>query len=463
MSVKIFTIKTSKLEGRLDPYFYLPEFRELEEKLENTGFEIKKLKDVCEINRGGSPRPIHEFLTESENGINWIKIGDTKKIDKYIYSTKEKIKPEGIKYSRLVKSGDFILSNSMSFGKPYIMRTTGCIHDGWLLLRIKNYHETSEEFLYTLLNTDLIYKLFKRVTIGSVVENLSIDLVKEIKIPIPPHQIQNKIVQIMDNAYKLKKEKESESKQLLNSIDDYLLEKLEIKLPEEKKETVFTVNFSDLTGSRFDPLYYSGAISWFLKKFKFDIYSLQNIVLSFESGIGAGKQDQTEDTEKGILQIRPTNINKYGDLKFDKNIYIPKSEKIKVAKYGDVLFNNTNSQELVGKTVYFNLDEEMSFSNHITRIKANKEKINPKYLWSILNLYQTKKVFYNLCTNWNNQSGVGIELLKSLKIPLPPLDIQNEIADHIQSIRDKSKQLQLDADEVLQNSKIEVENLILGN
>jgi type I restriction enzyme S subunit len=93
-----------------------------------------KLGDICDIARGGSPRPIDKFITENKDGINWIKIGDATRSKKYIYETKEKIKKEGISRSRFVNDGDFLLSNSMSFGRPYIMRTTGCIHDGWLVL-----------------------------------------------------------------------------------------------------------------------------------------------------------------------------------------------------------------------------------------------------------------------------------------------------------------------------------------
>ena len=99
----------------------------------------KKLGEVCVIERGGSPRPIDAFLTDTEDGVNWIKIGDATSGSKYITSTKEKIKPEGVRKSRMVYKGDFILSNSMSFGRPYILGIDGCIHDGWLVLRdIKN-------------------------------------------------------------------------------------------------------------------------------------------------------------------------------------------------------------------------------------------------------------------------------------------------------------------------------------
>lgn len=93
-----------------------------------------RLGTVLEIARGGSPRPIQQYLTTEPDGINWIKIGDTDKGGKYIYKTKEKIRPEGVTKSRMVHSGDFLLTNSMSFGRPYILKTDGCIHDGWLVL-----------------------------------------------------------------------------------------------------------------------------------------------------------------------------------------------------------------------------------------------------------------------------------------------------------------------------------------
>ena len=94
------------------------------------GWEVKKIGEVCIVERGGSPRPINAFITDDENGVNWIKIGDATEGSRFITSTKEKIIPEGVRKSRMVYKGDFILSNSMSFGRPYIMGVDGCIHDG---------------------------------------------------------------------------------------------------------------------------------------------------------------------------------------------------------------------------------------------------------------------------------------------------------------------------------------------
>ncbi len=161
-----------------------------------------------------------------------------------------------MRYSREVFDGDFILSNSMSFGRPYIMKTKGCIHDGWLMLRPKD-KNINVNYFYVVLGAEFIHKLFTRTAIGGVVDNLNINIVKQTKIPVPPLEMQRMIVSILDNGQKQKQEKETQAKQLLAGIDDYLLSELGITLPEQDNslnKRIFTTKFSKLTGSRFDPV-----------------------------------------------------------------------------------------------------------------------------------------------------------------------------------------------------------------
>ena len=147
------------------------------------GWMSEQLGQVCEIERGGSPRPIQQFLTSDPAGVNWIKIGDATASGKYIYKTEEKIRAEGVKRSRMVYEGDFILSNSMSFGRPYIMKTTGCIHDGWLVLRKPS---VNADFLFHALSSKVVFNQFDKLAAGSTVRNLNIGLAKSVWIPIPP-------------------------------------------------------------------------------------------------------------------------------------------------------------------------------------------------------------------------------------------------------------------------------------
>ena len=156
-----------------------------------------KLGWAMEIERGGSPRPIKAFVTDADDGINWIKIGDVAKDGKYIYQTKEKIKPEGEQKSRKVYPGDFLLTNSMSFGRPYISKIEGCIHDGWLLLR--NTNELFDlDYLYWLLSSGYAFKQFSKKAAGATVDNLNKDKVASAVIPLPPLSEQKRIANVLE-------------------------------------------------------------------------------------------------------------------------------------------------------------------------------------------------------------------------------------------------------------------------
>lgn len=157
-------------------------------------FPLVKLGDVAEISRGASPRPIQNYLTDDKNGVNWVKIGDVSPNDKFITKTEQRITELGAEKSKRVKIGDFILSNSMSAGRPYIMKISGCIHDGWLLLsNISN--NISRDYLYEILMSEIAQKQFDENALGGVVKNLNTTRVMGIKIPLPPLEIQAEIVE----------------------------------------------------------------------------------------------------------------------------------------------------------------------------------------------------------------------------------------------------------------------------
>lgn len=159
-----------------------------------------KLGDVSIIARGGSPRPIKAYLTDAADGINWIKIGDAEKNGKYITSCKEKILRAGAKKSRMVFPGDFLLTNSMSFGRPYITQVEGCIHDGWLV--ISDYEKYFyQEFLYWILSSDYAFYQFCEVAAGAVVSNLNVEKVSNSLIPLPPLSEQKRIVAKIESVF----------------------------------------------------------------------------------------------------------------------------------------------------------------------------------------------------------------------------------------------------------------------
>lgn len=161
---------------------------------------LRKLGELCTIARGGSPRPIRKFLTSSRSGINWVKISDATASGKYIYSTEQRIDPSGAARSRMVHEGDFLLSNSMSFGRPYIMRTTGCIHDGWLVLRDSAQH-LDQDYLYHVLGSNVVFEQFNRLAAGSTVRNLNIELASRVEIPVPPTSLQQQVANRMELVF----------------------------------------------------------------------------------------------------------------------------------------------------------------------------------------------------------------------------------------------------------------------
>ena len=187
---QLVNIKKSMLEKMF------PKNGELVPEVRFAGFtgpwERRKFNDLVLIERGGSPRPIDAFITDRPDGLNWIKIGDAPAHGKYITKTEEKISPEGLSKTRVVQPGDLILSNSMSFGRPYIMGITGCIHDGWLLIR--NTKEVFDLiFLCHLLGSGQMLEQYGTLAAGSTVNNLNKELVGSVIVNYPTIEEQRKI------------------------------------------------------------------------------------------------------------------------------------------------------------------------------------------------------------------------------------------------------------------------------
>jgi len=158
--------------------------------------EMVKLGDVIAISRGASPRPISKFVTQGE-GIPWIKIGDVDPRGKFVTSAAERITSAGAEKSRKVLPGDFILSNSMSFGRPYILQIEGCVHDGWLILSNVADHWIPD-FLYHSLRTDNVQHQFAQLASGGAVRNLNSRVIESVELALPQKVVQEEIVSLLD-------------------------------------------------------------------------------------------------------------------------------------------------------------------------------------------------------------------------------------------------------------------------
>ncbi|MDD3773356.1 MAG: restriction endonuclease subunit S [Weeksellaceae bacterium] len=305
-------------------------------------WEKKKFSKYIKLFRGSSPRPIVKFITKDENGVNWIKIGDTKNTDNSIINNvEEKITIEGARKSRKVTNGELILANSMSFGKTYQLSIDGYIYDGWFVLReYENYFEKS--FLLQLLNSDYLQKQYKRLSAGGVVQNISSEIVYETILIRPSLQEQKKIssfLSLIDENITTQKKIILNYESLIQSFrDDLLKQKIRFKdesgnnYPDWEKiklEEVCEKQSSNISANKIEdnfgefPIY--GATG-FLKNI--DFYEVEtDYIAIIKDGAGVGRLFlcSGKSSVLGTLDIiTPKNINLYflycllSNINFDK-------------------------------------------------------------------------------------------------------------------------------------------------
>lgn len=357
------------------------------------GWDIKKLGEVCLIQRGGSPRPINQFITEDDNGINWIKIGDTESNSRYISSTKEKIKPEGLSKSRYVEKGDFLLSNSMSFGRPYILKINGCIHDGWLVIRDEQ-NIFNKDYLYFFLSSPKTYLKFKSLAVGGVVNNLNSEMVRNLDILIPPPSIQEQIVAELDTLSDIISKKHQQIAEL---------------------DTLAQATFYELFGDPVDEPKFNK------RKFK-DISSVRQ---------GLQIPISQRFTESGVNRY-PYITNQFINGKKIAE-YIENPRPNVICKKENVLMTRTGNTGIVIS------DIEGVFHNNFFLIDYDKEIICKKYLISFLKFPEIKELILKKAST-TTIPDLNHSDFYSIEIPIPPLTLQNQFAEQIEAI-EKQKEL----------------------
>jgi restriction endonuclease S subunit len=464
---KIFLVGYSELQGRLDPRFYhlvKHEFR--------FRYPLAKTKYFFSIRDGDHSKFPSEESSNATTGIRYLRAQDLKEgeiiSENPVYVSKKYFNT--IKRSHIYP-GYILFSIMASIGNMLVVPEDYpvCTANRAVGILAPKTTEINSLYFTTIFQTNTGEKLLEIQKRGGLQQRVNLEDIGELKIPVPTIQVQNFIAEYWQTAISRKKQKDSETQKLLDSIDSYLLGELGIELskPEENsiQNRVFFCDSRRIAGRRFDPLYHSGSIYKFIESSIYDFKHISQVTTYMKTGFASGKQDQSND-DQDIIQIRSTNISDGREFIFARNVYIRKSEllnrKDDVLQFGEVLFNNTNSQELVGKSIFFDLDNPYFCSNHTTRIGVHHDKLDPQYLTHILNLYQRNQVFFKVCTNWNNQSGVNVNVLGQIKIPIPPLEKQYEIVDLITTIRNRVKQLRQEAEADLEQAKQEVESMILG-
>lgn len=355
----------------------------------NSKWEYRKIGDVCIVERGGSPRPIDQYITNDANGINWIKIGDTSE-SMYITETAQKIKPEGMKKSRYVQPGDFLLSNSMSFGRPYILKTDGCIHDGWLVLRDKNSF-FDKRFLYYYLSAKPTYEKFKMIAVGGVVNNLNSEMVRKISVPVPCKAEQIEIANLLDivNRIILKR------KQTLQKLDELV-----------------KARFVEMFGDR-----YVNDKNWNTTK-------LGNSI-SFNNG-KAHEQIVDENGEYILVTSRAIASN-FKDVRRTNELLSPLRKDDIVMVMSDVPNGRALAKcQLIKDNNKYTLNQRIcSFDNY---------NYNPVFLLFLL----SRHPYFLSFNDGNGQTNLRKNDILDCELIDPPIELQEQFADFVSQV-DKSK------------------------
>lgn len=352
-------------------------------------FKQVKLGDIFDIARGGSPRPIDEYITDDADGLNWISIKDASNSSKYIFKTEKKIKKEGLSKSRYVEPDDFLLTNSMSFGRPYIMKTSGCIHDGWLVLKADK-SKVDVDFFYHLLSSDFIYRKFTGLAAGAVVKNLNSELVRSVEVPLPPLEEQRRIASILDKADDIRQKRQ----QAIAKLDELL-----------------QTTFIDMFG---DPV--SNPKSWEFKSLK--------EFGTFKNGLNYGK-GESGVTRKYIGVGNFKNFSKLDDIDSLGSIELNQDpSQDYFLKDGDLLFVRSNgNKELVGRCIaVYPKSELVTYSGFCIRYRIEKQGLTPEFISHLFRSESFRSSILKAGQGANIQN-INQQSLGELKIPVPSEDL----------------------------------------
>lgn len=464
---KCFIIHKKDIEKRLDPFYYIPSIIELESK-------VKKLNPkplryyVKHISSGATPKTTEaeKYYSDAENGVPFLRVQNL--------SPSGLLELEECKYINWETHENYLKRSQVSGGDLLVkitgvgrMAVASAAPEGFVgntnqhMVVIKTESKEASEILAAYLNTDIGEALASRRATGGT--RPALDYPALLSIPIV---YDKKILEIHREAIKIKEEKEAESEELLKSIDTYLLDELKItppKIEDNLDKRIFITNFSEISGQRLDPDYYSNyyqkieeAIS-----LSFSPAEISTVVSLIKGGKTPAKDDYS-DTETDFPIVKVGSYTK-DFINLQKVDYVVKPTGVSVHQNDIFILSAAHQSEYVGRHIKFlNVEPEQKtgYVGELICIRTIRELCNPMYLFSLLNLDIYKTLLNREKTG--QTSHIYGKDIKKIKIPLPPIEKQNEIADNIQTLRDRAKELQDEAIDILENAKKEVEKMILG-
>lgn len=454
--MECFTVLLDEIEGRIDPNPYHPIRRNTIKKLKNSEFQLLPLKDVVEFKK--------QIVTSKEDDLIYIGLENIES-NTGVYTPSEEEK-EDFGTAFKFEKGDILFPKLRPYlNKVHLAEFNGVCSTEFYVLNAK---KCDNVYLFSFLNSPIVVNQTSYLMTGNTLPRLQTEEVENLIIPIPPIQIQDKIIEITKKIKDLRKQKESKSLKLLDSIKNYVLEELKLNFSEIKEDKIYCLDSSELKNNRNDPYYFNPKFKRLLadlQKSKIALTELKNVADNIFSGKTPAKEDYAE---KGNLILK-VNCLKNNKVLWNKLSYFKDGvPAVKTIKEKDILLLSSAHQgEYLGKNPSIvelpqNLkDKKIFFVGELISIRPNTSKINPYYLLAILKLHE-----YYLFINREKRgqtSHLYSEDLRCVKIPLPTFAVQNKIAEEVKNRMLNAELLQKESKDELKKAKQEVERIILGD
>lgn len=459
---KIFIVNRSEIEGRLDPHFNKPFYAKLWHLLSHQNYKLVKLKDLSiALFSGITPKSGGDAYAAT-GAVPFVRSGDYSETNEIDFSQLLHIKEEihqGLMHSSQLKKGDLLIAIvGATIGKIGVFQydVDANINQAICAVRLKD--NISPYYVQAFYQTSIGQNIIERIKRPVARANINIEEIGNLPIPLLDSNTQSEIVRILEEGRIQKKKKDLEAKLLLDSIDTYLLNELGIIMPGIKTDLasrMFLVNRSNLM-DRLDPKFNKDFS--YIKKLS-SIYSwvtLNDIVLN--NGQYGANESAIDYKIGDVRYIRITDIDDLGYLKTTDKRTISNIDKAYYLKHNDVLFARSGS---VGKCyIHKDTSEQAIFAGYLIRFNLNSDKIDPDYLF----YYCNSKLYYlwvNTIQRPAVQANINAQEFRTMRIPLPPLEKQKQIANHILKIRLQAKALQEEGNNFLEQAKKEVEHKII--
>jgi restriction endonuclease S subunit len=450
-----FVVRNDELERRFDAFYYKPEFKELEKKINKLNY--KKIKDIAfDLKNGSTPKG----GIFQKKGIPYFRSQDFNlfdfEINQFIGEEfHKKLNRSAIKPKDVLLAVVGATLGVVGYVPENIKE--GNINQNVVRIRVKD-KNINPKYLAIILASEIGQKsIFRNATIQtqSYLNNYQLS---NIKIPIPDKKTQEKIIQLMESAYNQKHQKKQQAEEIINSIDNYVLDELRIEIPEIKDKICFSMDSNEMT-NRLDSHYHQPKFQEIENAFKKGGYKTVEFG-SIIKNINYGTIPK-EYSDTGIPLLKIGNL-KPNEITTTELSYIPdfpkERDKEKITQQGDLLISQLGT---VGITAPITEREKgFLYGSFILRLQISKG--NPMYFSIILNSPIGKIQFQRDMTTATVRANTSIPAVKSLKIPLPPLEVQNKIAEKVKNIIENAKKLKFEAKNVIENAKKEVEKIILG-